>query len=287
MDEQGLRGAADAGAAHLGVDDDLHRLVEVGRPVDVDVHDALEMGEDRHARLALHPLDQALAAARHDDVERSAEALEHLADGGARGERRARDRRFRQPGLPQPRDQAGVDRRRRVETVRAAAQHDGVAALQAERAGVRGDVRAALVDDAHDAERRRDPLDDEAVGAVEGREHAADRIGQRRDVLEAAGDRLDPRLVQREAIEERRRQALRLAFGEVARVGGQDFRRAFAQNSRRRRQRPVLLRGRRIGEGARGRPRLGADGAHRGADFRFGLESLNGGGHERAPVERS
>ena len=174
-----------------------------------------------------------------------------------------------------------------METVRAAAQDDGVSALQAERAGVRGDVRAALIDHADHAKRRRNPLDDQAVGAVEGREHAADRIGQRRDVLEAASDRLDPRRVQREAIEERRRQALRPAFGEIAPVGRQDLRRALAQNSRRRRQRPVLLRGRRIGEGASGRPRLGADRAHRGADFRFGLESLHGGGHERAPVERS
>ena len=173
----------------------LQRLVEVGRPVDVDVHDALEMGEDGHARLALHPLDEALAAARHDDVERPAEALEHLADRGARGERRARDRRFRQPRLLQPRDQAGVDRGGRVEAVRAAAQHHGVAAFQAERAGVRGDVRPALVDDADDAERRRHPLDDEAVRAGERREHPADRIGQRRDVLEPAGHRLDARLV--------------------------------------------------------------------------------------------
>ena len=37
--------------------------------VDIDVADAFEMGEDRHARLVLHARDQALAAARHDDVD--------------------------------------------------------------------------------------------------------------------------------------------------------------------------------------------------------------------------
>ena len=42
------------------------RLGEVGGPVDVDVHDPLEMREDRHPRLGLHPADQPLAAARHD-----------------------------------------------------------------------------------------------------------------------------------------------------------------------------------------------------------------------------
>ena len=45
------------------------RLGEVGGPVDVDVHDALEMREDRHPRLGLHPADQPLAAARHDHVD--------------------------------------------------------------------------------------------------------------------------------------------------------------------------------------------------------------------------
>ena len=72
VDQQRLGGAADAGAAHLRIDDDRDRLVEVGGAVDVDVHEAFEMGEDGHPRLALHALDQALAAARHDDVERSA-----------------------------------------------------------------------------------------------------------------------------------------------------------------------------------------------------------------------
>ena len=100
MHQQRLGRAADSGAPHLGVDDDLQRLVEIGRPIDVHMHDAFEMGEHRHARLALNPLDQALSAARHDDVERAAEALQHLADRLARGEGRARNRSLRQTGLP-------------------------------------------------------------------------------------------------------------------------------------------------------------------------------------------
>ena len=66
VDQQAFRRAADAGAAGLGVQDHPPRLREVGGPVDVDVHDALEMGEDRDPRLGLHPADEALAAARHD-----------------------------------------------------------------------------------------------------------------------------------------------------------------------------------------------------------------------------
>ena len=78
------------------------RLVEIGGAIDIDMHDAFEMGEHRHARLALHALDQALAAARHDDVERAAETVEHFADRLARRERRARDRRLGQAGGRSP-----------------------------------------------------------------------------------------------------------------------------------------------------------------------------------------
>ena len=176
-----------------------------------------------------------------------------------------------------------MDRSRGVEAVRTAAQHHGVAALQAERAGVRGDIRAALVNDADDAERRRHPLNYETVGAVERREHPADRIGQRRDVLETSGHRLDARLVQRQPIEESRRQTLGLAFSEVARVRLEDFRPALAQDVRRRCQSPVLLLRRRDGERTGGGSRLGADDAHRSANFRIGFH-LRGDGHERAPV---
>ena len=41
------------------------------------------MAEDRHARFRLHARDQALAAARHDEVDGAVEALEHQTDGVA------------------------------------------------------------------------------------------------------------------------------------------------------------------------------------------------------------
>ena len=87
----------------------LSALSRSAAPVDVDMHDPLEMGEDGNPRLALHPLDEALAATRHDDVERPAKTLQHLADRGARGEGRARNRRLGQARLlqRQPRDRRG------------------------------------------------------------------------------------------------------------------------------------------------------------------------------------
>jgi hypothetical protein len=65
--------------------------------------DAFEMREDRHARLVLHALDQAFAAARHDDVEISVEARSIIADRGAVGRRHQLDRILRQAALsPRP-----------------------------------------------------------------------------------------------------------------------------------------------------------------------------------------
>ena len=69
VDQQRLGRAADAGAPHLRVQHDRARHLEIGVAVDVDVADALEVADHRHARLLLHALHEALAAARHDHVD--------------------------------------------------------------------------------------------------------------------------------------------------------------------------------------------------------------------------
>ena len=166
-----------------------------------------------------------------------------------------------------------------METVRAAAQHHGVAALQAQGARVRRDVRPALIDDPDDAEGRRHPLDDETVGTGESRENPPDRIRKRGDLLDAARDRLDAAGIEGETVQEGGVEPVRLAVGEIARVCGENVGRAFAQGPRGGHQRTVLPLRRRVGERARRRARLGADGAHSGTDFCFGLEHLSGDGH--------
>jgi hypothetical protein len=136
---------------------------------------AVEMGEDRHARLALHAATS-LAAARHDDVE--------LPSGPA-GSRRPRRGRvgtswIASPGRPAAsrpsRIAAAIGRG--AEGIRAAAQDRGIAALQAQRAGIGRHVGAALEDHGDDAERRRDTLEAQAVRPRPFRQHAAERIGQ-------------------------------------------------------------------------------------------------------------
>src|SRR6185312_13170687 len=46
-------GAADAGTAHLGIEHDLLRHFEIGGPIDINVVDAFEMREHRHAGFRL------------------------------------------------------------------------------------------------------------------------------------------------------------------------------------------------------------------------------------------
>ena len=82
IDQQGFGRAADRDAAHLGVQHDLARLLGVGCAIDIGVAEAFEMGDDRDAALALHPLYQRGAAPRHDDVDDSAH-LKHQANRGA------------------------------------------------------------------------------------------------------------------------------------------------------------------------------------------------------------
>ena len=159
VDEQALRRAADAGAPHLGVEDELDRHVEFGAAVDVGVADAFEMREDGNARLVLHALDEALAAARHDHVDgavrprsmwptasRSVVGTSWIAASG-------------RPAARKPATRQAWIATRGMMALGAAAQDRGVACFQAERAGVCRHVGAAFVNDADDAERHADALE--------------------------------------------------------------------------------------------------------------------------------
>ena len=221
VDQQRLGGAADAGAAHLGVRHDAARHRVVGGRVHVGVAKPLGMRQHRHARLALHALDQRLAAARHDQVEQAGRR-QHRRDIGAIGVRRDLHAGFRQSGRAQPRHQRGVDRLRAVHAFRTAAQDHRVARLQADAGGIGADIRPAFVDHADHADRRGDALDAQAVRPRPVGQRAAERIGQLRDVLQPFGHGIDARFGQREPVAERGGAA---AGGEVGGIGGKDRRR--------------------------------------------------------------
>ena len=93
INEQAFGGAANSGAAGLGIEDDATRLHEVGGAVDIDVDDAFEVSEDRHPRFGLHACYQVLAAAGHQNVDDACHR-QHLAHGNAVGCRHELDRSF-------------------------------------------------------------------------------------------------------------------------------------------------------------------------------------------------
>ena len=193
VDQQRLRRAADAGAPHLGVQHHLLRGLQVGGLVDIDVADALQVREHRHPRLGLHPRHQPLAAARHDDVDGATQAGQHGADRGAVAGGHQLDGVGGQAGLLEAAHQGAMDGGGRAQAFGAAAQDGGVAGLEAQRAGVGGDVGPALIDHADHPDRHPHPLDGEAVGPGPGRQHRADRVLEPGDHVEPGGDGLDPR----------------------------------------------------------------------------------------------
>ena len=76
IDQQGFGRAADAGTAHLGVQHNRLRHFEIGGAVDIDVVDAFQMREHRHAGLRFDARDETLAAARHDDVDAAVQSAQ-------------------------------------------------------------------------------------------------------------------------------------------------------------------------------------------------------------------
>ena len=124
----------------------------------------------------------------------------------------------------------------------AAAQHADVAALDAQRRGVRRDVRAALVDDGDQTERHLPLGDGHTVGAGKLRECAAHVVGQRRGLADALGHRVDAALRQGETVEHHvGDRALRRLH--VLGIFAQDIFAVGLKALRHREQQPVLLLG--------------------------------------------
>ena len=184
--------------------------------------DAFQMGEDRHAGFRLHAGDQALAAARNDDVDIAVEPAEHQPDRGAVARRYQLDRGLGQAGLAQALAERGDDGAAGAQAVRAAAQDRRIAGFQAQRAGIGGHVRPALVDDADDAERHPHPFDGHAVRPRPGFGNDANGILERTHRVDGGGDRLHPRRIERQPVEEGAGHAGGARLGDIFGIGGQN-----------------------------------------------------------------
>ena len=127
------------------------------------------------------------------------------------------------PAAASPSRIASAMRRRGAEAFRAGAQDRGVAGLEAERAGIGGDVGPALEDHADDAERRRDALDVSPFGRSKVASTRPTGSGSSATLSTAAGDRLEARRVERSGGRGRRRSGpAARASAMSSRVGGED-----------------------------------------------------------------
>jgi hypothetical protein len=214
--------------------------------------------DDGNARRFGDRLDEAGAAARDDAVDELA-LRQQRRDGAAVGGGDELDRRVRETGRGGGRGKLRGDRRIGRKRLRPTLQDHGVARLQAQTAGVGGDVGARLVDHADDSERHAHLADLEAVRAPPARDGLADRIGQGGDLIEPLRHRVDARLAQAEAVDQRGGQPALLARRDVLAVGVQQCPRMLAQTRGRDRQGGVFRRGRRRCEGARRLPSRAAE----------------------------
>ncbi len=129
---------------------------------------------------------------------------QHGPHGGAVAGGNELDARLGQARFLEPGGEAGMDQPRGMKTLRAGAQNGGVAGLEAKPAGVGGDIGPAFENHPDHAERRRDALDAQAVGALERLQQPADGIRQVGDLFKTAGDGGDALVVEHQAVEQRR-----------------------------------------------------------------------------------
>ena len=206
--QQALAGIAGAVLLGLGVVGDLHRHLDVAGIVDVDMAIAVQVLDHRNPGLAADALDQALAAARNDQVDelRHGDQLgDRLAiDGlhqlhGLRGQAGLRQRLLHQPrqGL------VGGDR------FRTAAQDAGIAALDRQAGGLDGHVGTAFVDHAEHADRHSHLPDANAAGLLLQADDLAHDVGHRGQLIASQRHRLDDRRREFEPVDHGRRKSRR------------------------------------------------------------------------------
>ena len=196
----------------------------------------------------LHAMaDKPRAAAGDEHVHQAVQSHEHISGrpvGGGHGA----DRALRQPRFHGSRGQHVGDDLVGAGRKAAAPQDARVAGLHADPGGVGGHVGPGLVDHGHHAKGHRHAPKLDAV--VEGRfqRHDAERIGQRRHLLQSVGHSKDARLVQHEPVQQRLGGAGRPGRLHVLAVGLHDGRRLRPQGRRHGEQRPVALLGRRLSQ---------------------------------------
>ena len=228
MHHERLGRVAHARALRLRVHDDLHRLVEVGRRVDVHVTIAVAVDDHRHLGVVADALNERGPTARDQAVDVVGE-LHHLGRGLVGGVLHEDDRILGQPVLDQRVAQHERDGDVRTERRRRPAQQRRVPRLDAQPGGVARDVGAVLVDDRHHPERHTRPHNLEPVRPAPAVEHFPDRIRERGDGAQPLRHRFQPGVGQAQPVERAVLHSARPRGLEVGVVGGPDLARALGQ----------------------------------------------------------
>ena len=168
---------ADAGAAGLGVFDDVQRLILLGRSIHEDVADA-GTGLDAGDFCVFHTgADEPGPSARDEQIH-IAHRRHQGVGRGVGGVLDQADRCFGQAVCPQPLPQSRYNGVGTAPCLPAAPQDAGIAALDGKGGGIAGHVGAALVDDGDHAHGHGGLFDDQPVGALYPAQNFAHRIGQ-------------------------------------------------------------------------------------------------------------
>ncbi len=219
--QQSFHGVADAWILHLRVEGDLFSHLEVRRAVHIDVAVAVQVPDDRYLRVLDHRSHEALAAPRNQAVH----ILLHrhqLARGFPVGRLDYLNRPFGHAG---GRDRFLDDlryRQVRVDRLRAAAQHDRVSGLEAQRRRIRGDVRARLINDPDHADRHSHLAHFHAIRPQITLDRFTNRVPQRGDLPHAVRHLGDLLVIQRQPLQHRPGDAVRFRGLEVDAVGFED-----------------------------------------------------------------
>ena len=202
MDQQALGRAANPGPAGFGVHHDLTGLFGIRILVDIDVHDAFQMGKDRHAGLALDQSDKALTATRNDHVHMVSHG-QHLADRRSITGRDQLNSILGQTGGAQSVLQAFMDQPCRMEAFRTAPQDHRVSGLQAQCTRIRRHVRAAFIDHTDHAQRGAHAANVQARGTVPFFHYLAHRVILSGHGPQPVAHAFDPIFVQHQAVHHR------------------------------------------------------------------------------------
>ena len=216
VDQERLGGVAHADALGLGVDDNVHRGLQIGAGVDVDVAVARSGLDDGDGGLLDDGADEPGPSPRHQGVDEAVSAHEGagpIPTGGIDAGDEVCGQSLRLQGAAQGRDDGGVG----VLGGTTSAQDDGVAGLDGQGSGVDGDIGAGLVDHADDAQWHPNPTHSQSVGHDRAVHDLTHGVGQGGHLTQGVGDGRQSAGVQGQAVEE---AGLHPALASALQVGG-------------------------------------------------------------------